>query len=108
MNSTSVEEFSAVSAESCTTPMIKPMLTTCMAVALSIPNRLVAIGISSSDPPATPEAPAAAMAAITLSSRADRKSTSIPSVLTVASVITVMVMAAPAMLTVAPIGMVTA
>ena len=57
-----------------------------------------------SEPPATPETPAAAIDATTLSSRAVGMSTGIPSVWTAASVSTVMVMAAPAMLMVAPSG----
>ena len=42
------------------TPMIKPMPTTCMAMSLEIPNILQAIGMRSSEPPATPEEPQAA------------------------------------------------
>ncbi|MNP54858.1 hypothetical protein D3C76_1494480 [compost metagenome] len=66
---------------------------------------LQANGISSSEPPATPEAPQAQIAATTLSSNAVGTSTGIPRVCTAASVSTVMVMAAPAMLMVAPSGM---
>jgi hypothetical protein len=62
------------------------------------------IGIRSSEPPATPETPQAASEATTHSSRAVGTSTLMPSVCAAASVITVMVMAAPAMLMVAPSG----
>ncbi|MNF10435.1 hypothetical protein D3C80_2113680 [compost metagenome] len=83
---------------------MKPTATTCMAMSLGMPNRLHASGISSSEPPATPDAPQAHTAAITLSNSAVRISTSIPSVVTAASVSTVMVIAAPAILMVAPSG----
>ena len=96
-----MDELSAVSAESCTTLMMKPTPATCMAMSLSMENSAQAIGISSSDPPATPDAPQAPSVATTLSSTAVAKSTCSPSVLTAA---TVMVMAAPAMLMVAPSG----
>ncbi len=105
MKSTSVEEFSAVSAESCTTPMMKPTATTCIARSLEMPNRLQASGISSNEPPATPEAPQAQTAASRLSNTAVATSTWMPSVLTAARVSTVMVIAAPPMLMVAPSGM---
>lgn len=84
--------------------MMKPTATTCMAISLGMPNRLQARGISSSEPPATPEAPQAQMAATTLSSTAVGRSTAIPRVCTAARVSTVMVIAAPAMLMVAPSG----
>ncbi len=51
------EELSAVSVESCTTLITKPIATTCMATSVEMPNRLAAMGISSSEPPATPETP---------------------------------------------------
>ncbi|SUX83336.1 Uncharacterised protein [Citrobacter koseri] len=66
---------------------------------------LHASGISNSEPPATPEAPHAHSDATTLSSSAVGRSTGIPSVYTAASVSTVIVIAAPAILTVAPSGM---
>ena len=66
VKSTSEDEFSAVSHESCKTPMIKPTPTTCMAISFGIPNKLHARGMSKSEPPATPEAPAAAIADRTL------------------------------------------
>ena len=84
--------------------MMKPTATTCMAISLGIPNRLHARGISNNEPPATPEAPQAQMAATTLSSTAVGRSTVIPRVCTAARVSTVIVMAAPAMLMVAPRG----
>ncbi len=55
-------------------------------------------------PPATPDAPHAETAATRLSRIAVGISTEMPIVLTVASVITVIVIAAPAMLIVAPKG----
>ena len=85
--------------------MMKPMATTCMATSLLMPNRLHASGMSSSEPPATPEAPQAQTAATTHSSKAVGTSTAMPSVCTAASDSTLMVMAAPAMLMVAPSGM---
>ena len=80
MKRISVDELRAVSVESCKTPMMKPTPTTCMAISLEIPKRLQAIGMSSRDPPATPEAPQAPMAERTLSKRAVGKSTAIPKV----------------------------
>ena len=68
------------------TPMIKPMPTTCMAMSLVIPNILQAIGMRSSEPPATPEEPQAATEETKLSRRAVGKSTEIPSVLAAARV----------------------
>ena len=38
------------------TPMMKPTPTTCMAMSLEMPNREQAMGMSSSEPPATPDA----------------------------------------------------
>ena len=84
--------------------MTKPIATTCMATSAEMPNRLSAIGIRSSEPPAMPETPQAASEATTHSSRAVGTYTLMPSVCAAASVITVMVMAAPAMLMVAPSG----
>ena len=63
VKSTSDDELSAVSHESCNTPIMKPTPTTCIAISFEIPNKLQARGISKSDPPATPEAPAAEIAA---------------------------------------------
>ena len=93
-----------VSTESCTTPMMKPTPTTCMAISLGIPNREQAMGISRREPPATPDAPQAARVAITDSRIAEGTSTAMPSVWAAQSVMTVMVMAAPSMLMVAPRG----
>ena len=87
--------------------MINPTATTCMAISSEIPNREHASGISRRDPPATPEAPHADRAASTLQMIAVGLSTLIPSVNAVAIVITVIVMAAPSMLIVAPSGIVT-
>ncbi|MNJ72148.1 hypothetical protein D3C77_687700 [compost metagenome] len=55
--------------------MMKPTPTTCMAISFDMPNKLHASGISSSEPPATPEAPAADMADRTLRISAVPKST---------------------------------
>ena len=100
-------EFSAVSSESCITPMINPTATTCMATSLPIPNSEHAMGMSNNEPPATPEAPHAASVAMMLSSRALPYEGVMPIVWQVAIVITVMVMAAPFMFMVLPKGMLT-
>ena len=63
------------------------------------------MGISINEPPATPETPQAARADTTQSSSAVGKSTLMPSVCVVARVITVIVIAAPHILMVAPSGM---
>ncbi|CSC64893.1 Uncharacterised protein [Vibrio cholerae] len=83
---------------------MKPTATTCIAMSLEIPNKPHASGIRSNEPPATPEAPQAETAATTLRSSAVIRSTSIPMVCTAARVSTVIVIAAPAMLIVAPNG----
>ena len=67
---TSVDELRAVSQESWMTPIMKPTLTTCIAISLSIPKRLQATGIKRREPPATPEAPQAETAATILRTRA--------------------------------------
>ena len=85
--------------------MMKPTPTTCIATSLEIPNREQANGINKREPPATPEAPQAEMVAIILSKIAVAQSTGIPNVDTAANAITVMVIAAPPMLIVAPSGM---
>ena len=85
--------------------MMKPTPTTCIAMSLPIPNEAQATGISSSEPPATPEAPQAPKADIMESNTAAGTETCMPSVLAAASVMMVMVMAAPSMLMVAPSGM---
>ena len=87
--------------------MMKPIPTTCIATSLGMPNNEHAIGISRSEPPATPEAPQAESAARILKRIALGISTIIPKVLAAASVITVIVIAAPSMLIVAPRGIVT-
>ena len=53
-------ELSAVSTESWTTPMIKPTATACMATSFPMPRKEQAMGMSSSEPPATPEVKAQA------------------------------------------------
>ena len=75
-----------------------------MATSVLIPNKLQAKGISNNEPPATPDAPQAEIDAIILSSIADPKSISICRVFAAAKVNTVMVIAAPAILIVAPKG----
>ena len=87
--------------------MMKPTPTTCMAMSFGIPNKEQAIGISSREPPATPDAPQADRAARTLKMMALGISTAMPRVCAVARAITVMVIAAPSMLMVAPSGIVT-
>ena len=78
-----------------------------MEISSEIPNREHAIGIRRRDPPATPEAPQAESAARRLRMIAVGISTWIPSVKAVAIVITVIVIAAPSILIVAPSGIVT-
>ena len=83
---------------------MNPTPTICIATSFGIPNKLQARGIRSNDPPATPDAPQADTAERTLRITAVAKSTSIPRVLTAARVSTEIVIAAPAMLIVAPRG----
>ena len=78
-----------------------------MAISEEIPNKPHATGMSSNDPPATPEAPQADTVATTDKISMVLKSTEIPRVFTAAKVKTVMVTDAPAMLTVAPKGIAT-
>lgn len=103
----SLLEFRAVSKESCTTPIMKPTATTCIATSLLIPNNEHAIGIRSSEPPATPDAPQAPKVAMMLSSSALPNDGAMPNVWQAAKVITVMVTAAPSILIVLPRGMLT-
>ena len=84
--------------------MINPIATTCIATSFVMPNKLQARGINKSEPPATPEAPQAEIADTMHSKMAVGKSTSMPKVWVVARVNTEIVMAAPAILTVAPSG----
>ena len=63
------------------------------------------MGISSREPPATPEAPQAPRALMKASTMAAVKETEMPRVLAAARAMTVMVTAAPSMLMVAPRGM---
>ena len=72
-----------------------------------MPRNEHAIGMSSKEPPATPEAPQAPNVVMMQRKSADVKGTSIPNVCATASVITVMVTAAPFILMVAPSGMLT-
>ena len=85
--------------------MMKPMPTTCMATSLLMPNSAQHMGMSRSDPPATPDAPQADTAASTHRMTAVTGSTARSMVWQAAMVMTVMVTAAPAMLIVAPSGM---
>ena len=75
----------AVSTLSCTTPMMNPMATACMATSLPMPKKEQAMGMSSNEPPATPEAPQAPRVAITPRNKAEAKLTSTPSVCATAS-----------------------
>ena len=77
---TSPLELRAVSTLSWITPMIKPTATACIATSLPILRNEQAMGMSNSDPPATPDAPQAAKVAIRLKKRADRNDTSTPTV----------------------------
>ena len=86
---------------------MKPMATACMAMSLPMPKKEQAMGMSSSEPPATPEAPQAPRVAITPRNRAEPKLTSMPRVWATARAKTVMVTAAPSILMVAPSGMLT-
>ena len=65
------------------------------------------MGMSRSDPPATPDAPQAPRVEIMLRRSALTKPTSTPTVWATAMVITVMVTAAPFILMVAPSGILT-
>ena len=76
-------------------------------MSLEIPKSEHAIGIRSREPPATPDAPQADKVARILKIMALGISTAIPKVWAAASVMTVIVIAAPSMLMVAPSGMVT-
>src|SRR5690606_4012065 len=84
-----------------------PIATTCIATSEEMPNRPHATGISSSEPPATPEAPHADTAATTDRIIMVVKSTLIPRVFTAARVKTVMVTEAPPILIAAPSGIAT-
>ena len=106
VNKTSEDEFNAVSVESCNTPITKPTATTCIAKALSMPKRLQANGINIKEPPGTPDVPQAQTDATTHKSNAVKKSTSTPKLKAAAKDKTVIVMAAPAILMVAPSGIV--
>ena len=55
--------------------MMKPTPTICMAMSLEMPNSEQAMGISSREPPATPEAPQAPRALMALSTMAAGKDT---------------------------------
>ena len=80
VNNTSVDEFNAVSVESCKIPIMKPTPIICAATSSEIPNKLHANGISNNEPPATPDAPQAQSAATILNKSALTKETSQPSV----------------------------
>ena len=104
VKSTSVDELSAVSVESCKIPIMKPTPIICAATSSEIPNRLHANGINNNEPPATPDAPQAHKLATRLNRIALPKETSMPQVCTAARVKMVIVIAAPAILMVAPNG----
>ena len=79
---------------------INPIDTICIAISFDIPNKLVATGISNSDPPVTPEALQADSADNILSIKAVNKSMCIPKVFTAAKVRTDIVIATTAILVV--------
>jgi len=78
-----------------------------MATSDEIPNKPHANGINSKLPEGTPLAPQAAKAATTHKTKLLQKLISIPRVFTAARVSVVIVIAAPAILIVAPTGIVT-
>ena len=104
MKKTSLEELSAVSTESWITPIIKPIVTICIATSFCMPSKEQARGISNSDPPAIPDVPQAPRVETTHKSRAVAKSTSMPKDLAAQSDITAIVIAAPSIFIVAPSG----
>jgi len=104
VKSASLEEFRAVSHESCNTPMMKPTPTTCIAISLSIPKLEQATGIKRSEPPATPDAPHAPTVEMIHKSKAVGMSTEIPNVCAAAKDKTAIVIDAPAIFIVAPNG----
>ena len=75
-----------------------------MATSEEIPKGVQASGIRSNEPPATPLVPQAPKVARKHTAKAEDMAPGIPSVCTVGSVITVMVIAAPLILMVAPSG----
>jgi len=85
--------------------MIKPTATACIEISPPIPNREHANGMSSNEPPATPEDPQAANVDIIQRIIAVGSETVIPKVWQTAKDITVIVTAAPSMLMVEPKGM---
>ena len=95
VKSASEDELSAVSHESCSTPMMKPTATTCIAVFWSMPKRPQASGISMSDAAGTAEAPAAQTAAMKERKIAVGMSTVTPSENAAERVSTVIVIARP-------------
>ena len=104
MNNTSDDEFSAVSIESWMTPMINPMVMSCIAMKSLTPRSEHANGIRSNEPPFTPDAPHAANVETIHSNNATEIGTSMPNVNAAARDMTVIVIAAPSMLIVAPNG----
>ena len=75
-----------------------------MEISLPIPKDAQATGIRSKEPPATPDAPQAPIVEMIHSRNAVGKSTTTPSVYAAARESTEIVIAAPAVLTVAPNG----
>ena len=86
---------------------MKPTPTICIATSCDTPRREHAIGIKRSEPPATPDAPQAPRVATKLRIIATRMLTSIPCEKAAARDITVIVIAAPSILIVAPRGIAT-
>ena len=83
---------------------MNPTPTTCIATSFEILKSEHAIGMSRSEPPATPEAPHAPIAPMNDRKTAAGNETEICSVLAAASVMTVIVIAAPFILIVEPSG----
>ena len=83
---------------------MNPTPTICIAISFEIPNNEQASGISNSEPPGTPDAPQADAVASTLRITAAPNDTGTPKVLAAVNANTVIVIAAPFMLIVAPRG----
>ena len=84
---------------------MKPTSTACMAISFEMPKNEQAIGMSSREPPATPDAPQAARVDRKLSAMAVGMETSTPMVRATDRDMMVITAAAPSMLMVAPSGM---
>ena len=83
---------------------MNPTATACMDMSAPIPNNEHAIGTSNNDPPVTPDAPHAANVEMIHNTIVTGRGIDIPIVWQTARVITVIVIAAPSMLIIAPKG----